>query len=220
MCKIKHSCIREKDVQSRWWFTSKVEIVSLFYSVLIVDSLFYVMCYILENAIHQQMQTFVLSEIAFAGKFLLLVDLSKFVTARFVDLEKISMIKTKWSIMFISHAKIYFWTPAVAGRSLWNRVCMPAWAFSWNWIISFSRFWQGVRNRYKVNCDRARYFRNFFLPPTIGKMDQKQSFLNLVKNLVFNFNWICSIMKLYIICYVLAQIPCLGNVPEIWTKVF
>ena len=44
-----------------------------------------------------------------------------------------------------------------------------------------------------------------------SKMDQKQSFLNLFKNLVFNFYWICSVMKVYIICCVPGQIPYLGK---------
>ena len=37
-------------------------------------------------------------------------------------------------------------------------------------------------------------------------MGQKSGFLNLNKNLVINFLWICSIMKIYIICCVPAQI--------------
>ena len=48
----------------------------------------------------------------------------------------------------------------------------------------------------------------------IRKMDQngpKQSFLNLLKNLVINFYWICSIMKIYIICCVHTQISYLGK---------
>ena len=42
-------------------------------------------------------------------------------------------------------------------------------------------------------------------------MGQKQVFLNILKDLVFNFLWICSVMKTYIICYVLAQIPYEGK---------
>ena len=41
---------------------------------------------------------------------------------------------------------------------------------------------------------------------------QKIGFLNLKKNLVINFHWSCSIMKIYIICYVPAQIPYLGKI--------
>ena len=39
----------------------------------------------------------------------------------------------------------------------------------------------------------------------------KNGFLNLLKNLVVNFYWICSIMKIYIICCVSTQIPYLGE---------
>ena len=54
-------------------------------------------------------------------------------------------------------------------------------------------------------------FQKTFFAPKIGKMRQKQGFLNLLNNLVINFYWICSIMKIYIICCVPGQIPYLGN---------
>ena len=38
-------------------------------------------------------------------------------------------------------------------------------------------------------------------------MGQKQFFLNILKRFVINSYWICSIMKIYIICCVPAQIP-------------
>ena len=44
------------------------------------------------------------------------------------------------------------------------------------------------------------------------KMGQKQGFLNLLKDLVVNFYWICSILKACIICCVPAQIQYLGKV--------
>ena len=47
-------------------------------------------------------------------------------------------------------------------------------------------------------------------------MGQKLGFLNLVKNLVFNFYWISSIMKIYIICCV----PAWKFLHEIWAKMF
>ena len=43
------------------------------------------------------------------------------------------------------------------------------------------------------------------------KMGQKQGFLDILKNFVVNFYWICSIMKIYIIYCVPAQIPYLGK---------
>ena len=43
------------------------------------------------------------------------------------------------------------------------------------------------------------------------KTGQKQDFLNLLKDVVINFCWICSIMKMYIIWCVPAQIPFLGK---------
>ena len=42
-------------------------------------------------------------------------------------------------------------------------------------------------------------------------MGQKLGFFHLLENLVINFYWIWSIMKIYIICCVPAQIPYLGK---------
>ena len=42
-------------------------------------------------------------------------------------------------------------------------------------------------------------------------MDKRQGFLNILKKFVINFYWICSIMKMHIICYVPAKIPYLGK---------
>ena len=43
------------------------------------------------------------------------------------------------------------------------------------------------------------------------KMCQKQGCWNMLKSLVINFYWICSVMKIYIILCVPAQIPYLGT---------
>ena len=54
----------------------------------------------------------------------------------------------------------------------------------------------------------------WFLLQKLGngpKMDQKHGFLNLLKNAVIHFYWIWSIMKIYIICCVPAQISYLGK---------
>ena len=55
-------------------------------------------------------------------------------------------------------------------------------------------------------CTTAWFSRNVFAPK-IRKMAQKQGFWNLLKNFVITFFWICSIMKIYIISCVPAQIP-------------
>ena len=53
-------------------------------------------------------------------------------------------------------------------------------------------------------------------------MDQKKGFLSLLESLVINFYWIWSIIKIYIIFCVPAQIPYLRNffALEIWVKMF
>ena len=91
--------------------------------------------------------------------------------------------------------------------SLLTSVCM----FSWNLIIDFSRFCEGARNPYEVVYDNPILFENFFWPQKWGN-GAKIGFLNLKKNFVINFYWICSIMNIFIICCVLAQILCLGKI--------
>ena len=57
-------------------------------------------------------------------------------------------------------------------------------------------------------------FSNFFCSQDLenwSKGGQKQVFLNLLKNLIINFNWSSSIMKTFIICCVPVEIPYLGK---------
>ena len=56
----------------------------------------------------------------------------------------------------------------------------------------------GVRDPCDVVCDRTGLFEKIFLPPKWGKW-AKNSCLNLLENLVANFFWVWSIMKVYII---------------------
>ena len=81
--------------------------------------------------------------------------------------------------------------------------------------LVFSEIWHGARNSYEVVRDRARFSeKKNFLPQNWEKrpnMGQKHGFFNLLENLVINFYWIWSIMEIYIICCVPAQIPYLGK---------
>ena len=129
--------------------------------------------------------------------------------------------------------QLIFGPPTVAWRVLWNSVCLSfcqsfclAGTFTWNCFIVFSKFWHGARNLYGILCDKAWFswkkkicYKNWANGP---KMCQKQGFLSLLKNLVSHFYWVCSVMKIYFICCVPAQIPYLGKfiVPEIWAKIF
>ena len=73
---------------------------------------------------------------------------------------------------------------------------------------------------------RTKFSGKICFAPKIVKMGQKwgpkTGFSSLLKNLVINFYWIWSVMKIYIICCVPAQISYLGKifVPEIWAKMF
>ena len=109
-----------------------------------------------------------------------------------------------------------YWTHGSSRKVLWNMVCLcfhlvPA--FFGILSLVFSQFWHGAWNPDQVVCDRAVFFRICFVPK-IEKMDQKmgqkQGFLNLLKKLVINFYRICSIMNIYIVCCVPAQVLYLG----------
>ena len=103
----------------------------------------------------------------------------------------------------------------------WNRVCpslSPSFFLSFYLsgdflgIVSlvFSKFWDSARNYMQLSMTEPDFPEKHFCSQNWEngpKMGQKQSFLNFLKNLVTNFYWICSIMKIYIICCVPTQIP-------------
>ena len=72
--------------------------------------------------------------------------------------------------------------------------------------LVFSKFWLGARNTYEVVRDRTGIVGKNVFAPKMGIIVERQSFLSLLKNLVINFCGICSIMKVYINCCLLAQI--------------
>ena len=122
------------------------------------------------------------------------------------------MAKTK-CIKFVPcyFSNTYFGPPAIAGRVLWSRVCLSvllSFCLSMDFLgiasSGFSRFLHGARNPYEVVCDRAKFSRNL---GKWAKNGQQHGFLNLLKNFLINFYWICSTMNIHIICCVPAQIP-------------
>ena len=116
---------------------------------------------------------------------------------------------------------------AGAGIVLRNRICpsiCPSFrlsilrsvqTFSWKCIVSFFQIL--ARNSHEDVHDRAWFSGKKFLPPNLGKWTKNcwtksRVFWNLLKNLVINFQWIHSVMKIYIICCVPAQTPYLGKI--------
>ena len=110
----------------------------------------------------------------------------------------------------------------VAGTVPWNRVCSSfslSFHLSVRPFFSLSRCFLGIVLLIFLNfgmvleshvklCVTAGFSRKIFFAP---KMGQNQGFFNLLENLVINFYWIWSIMKIYILCCVPAQIPFLGK---------
>ena len=78
--------------------------------------------------------------------------------------------------------------------------------------LVFSETQHSVRWPCLVVRDRAGFFLKNLFAQKMGKMGQKQGFLNLLENWVINFFWIWSIKKFYNICCVLAQILYLGKI--------
>ena len=101
-----------------------------------------------------------------------------------------------------------FWTPGGSRKGPMKQdlsVLLSGRCFG---IVSlvFSKFWHGARNPFEVMHDSKIFHKR------IGKMGQKQGFLNLLKD-VINFYWICSIMK--IISFLFAMFP---HKSYIWEK--
>ena len=86
--------------------------------------------------------------------------------------------------------------------------------------LVFSKFWHGARSPYEVVRGRAEFSRKIF--PQKWENGPKIGFSEFLKNLVINFYWIYSIMKMYIICcysctnHIFRKI----FVPQIWAKMF
>ena len=71
-----------------------------------------------------------------------------------------------------------------------------------------------LESHVKLCVREPDFLGKFFLPPKLGKCipnGPKTCFFNLLENLVSNFYWIWSVMKVYIICCVPAQIPYLAK---------
>ena len=106
--------------------------------------------------------------------------------------------------------------PGVAEMVLWNSVSILPFCFLGIRSLSFSEFWHGARNLFHVVHDRVKFFEK-----KKKKKKKKKKIWKLAKNrVVWNLNkylaiiftgWICSVMKIYIICCLPAQILYLGK---------
>ena len=88
---------------------------------------------------------------------------------------------------------------------------LPSGSFLGIGSLDFSVYCQGASNHYDVVHDNLIFLKNLFCLKN-WENGQKIGFLNLKKNLVINFHWICSIMNMFIICCVPAQNLCLGKI--------
>ena len=102
----------------------------------------------------------------------------------------------------------------MARRVSWIRVCFLvhlSGSFLGIGSLVFSETLISVRIQYEDICD-SRIFLIFFLPPKWGKWAKNSFFFNLLKNFVTDFSRIWSVMRVYIIFYIPAQIPSLGKI--------
>ena len=97
------------------------------------------------------------------------------------------------------------WTPGSSGNGPMKQglssllSCFQFGCFLGIESLVFSEFWHGIWNPYQVVHDSARFFGKTLFVPKIGEMDLK-------------FRWICSIMKIYVVCCVPAQILSLRKI--------
>ena len=98
--------------------------------------------------------------------------------------------------MFIGH-------PVEAGRILQIRGCPFFYCSRCFLGIEFSvssKFWHGAKKPYEVVGDSARFFRKSSFAPKNSENGAKGSknrgFLIYKKKLLFNFHWICLIIKI------------------------
>ena len=129
-------------------------------------------------------------------------------------LRPLLFISNIWIYGFCNNKALYSASPsitkfigpaAVARRILHNTVC-PSFPLPWCFLgtgsLVFSKFWHGARNSNDVARDRTR--KKIFFCPNTEKM-KKWVFL-------IYFYWICSVMKIYFICYVFVNNLCLVKI--------
>ena len=82
--------------------------------------------------------------------------------------------------------------------------------------VAFSKFCYVSRNPFEIVHRRAGFCEKIFFCPKNWengpKMDQNRFFLIHWKKMVININWICFIIKIYIICCIPAQIHSLEKI--------
>ena len=96
--------------------------------------------------------------------------------------------------------------PDVAGRVVWNRVCL-----SFCPSILLSRCFLGIISSVFYKFWHEPDFPEFFFPQNWENGPKTGFFWIYWKVLSVIFYWICSIMKIYIICCVLVQVSYLGK---------
>ena len=75
--------------------------------------------------------------------------------------------------------------------------------------LHFSEFWHVAENLWSCAWQSQSFLKKLFLLQKFWEMGRKYArnrVLNLKKNMIINFHWICSIMTVYILCCVPAQI--------------
>ena len=101
---------------------------------------------------------------------------------------------------------------AVAGRTLWYRVCPsfpPEICQDRSW--DFSGFCNKLETLMKL-CMTAWFFEKRFLLQKLRKWPKNSFSFNLKRKLKISFHWTCSIMKMFITYCVPTQIPYLEKI--------
>ena len=103
---------------------------------------------------------------------------------------------------------------------LYTNIIISFWPGIFIVLLVFSKFWHGIRKPYEVVPDRGGFSVKRVFAPKFGKMDQKWAKSSLLKDLVVNCYWSCSIMKTYWLCSHTNLIFGKMFVPDICSKMF
>ena len=112
----------------------------------------------------------------------------------------------------------YFWNIQICQQKFPPNVEEPneAKQLVWRILISWFILYMVLEIQITLHLTEPDFFRKTSFSPNTGEMDQNwtenRGFLNLFKKLVFNFCWVCSIIKIYIICSAFVHNLCLVKI--------
>ena len=112
----------------------------------------------------------------------------------------------------VQHKHSVYWTPSCDWKWSFCLYVLPSGSFHGigSWV--FPETQHGVMGPFLLCVTGPDFFKKNLFVPKMGKVGQKQGFLNLLENVAITFFWIWSMKKFYNVCCILAQSPYLGKI--------